>query len=240
MTLSFSSALNIGYGQIVKDYFDFSGVDLGDYPTKEMWQEVETTLQMETATRWREGGFRQSDADEFYRTDRKYLEELVAFYARGISSKAIPLLLATEHNHRVLDFGSGVGVDSLIMGLTGHDSYAYDLSSEHNSFARWRNIRHHGRVQFSNDWDYTKRFRFDAIYSFETMEHMDDPYSALEDLCNMTDRLIMQWSFEDVPDFPIHFNHDDEKMQHILGVNGFHQEHSEVSEMVGCPRIWIR
>lgn len=122
------------------------------------------------------------DEASFYRTSEAYLYNLTAF---AMSETKVPYLneLAghLEPGARVLDYGCGIGSDGLALLAAGYRVEFADFDNPSVEYLRWR-LEHRGVEAPVHDLDRSVPGGFDAAYSFDVIEHVDDPYGFLAEL----------------------------------------------------------
>jgi len=133
----------------------------------------------------------EGDDASFYRVSEAYLYDLTAF---AMSHTKLPYLdaLAAEvpPGSRVLDWGCGIGSDGLALLEAGYDVAFADFANPSTRYLRWRLGRRDiaARV-YDLDRDAVPS-GFDAAYSFDVLEHVEDPFAMLAELESRA-RLVM-------------------------------------------------
>ena len=123
------------------------------------------------------------DEQTFYRTSRMYLYDLTSFAMTGTK---VPYLAdlgrAVPAGSSVLDWGCGIGSDGLRLIGAGYRVSFADFDNPSTAFLRWR-LRRRGID--APVYDVTSRDiprSYDAAYSFDVIEHVENPFAFLEDL----------------------------------------------------------
>ncbi len=81
---------------------------------------------------------------------------------------------------RVLDFGHGIGSATILFARHGFEITLADVSDVYRSFARWRLERRALRAAFVDLLeDEPEHGAFDAIVSFDVLEHVPDPLETV-------------------------------------------------------------
>lgn len=123
------------------------------------------------------------DEETFYRTSRMYLYDLTAFAMAGTK---VPyrrdLQRLVPHGSRLLDWGCGIGTDGLRLLTDGYDVSFVDFDNPSTEYLRWRLARRGTEAPvFDLDRDEIPG-GFDLAYSFDVIEHVEDPFSFLAEL----------------------------------------------------------
>ena len=124
----------------------------------------------------------ESSADEltFYRTSSAYLYDLTAFagwptkvpYRRDLRRLVAP-------GARLLDYGSGIGSDGLQLLQAGYRVDFADFDNPSAAYLKWR-LAQRGHAE-ACVFDVEKEVPggYDLAYSFDVIEHVDDPFDFL-------------------------------------------------------------
>jgi SAM-dependent methyltransferase len=122
------------------------------------------------------------DEARFYRTSEAYLYNLTAF---AMSLTKLPYLneLAAhvEPAARVLDYGCGIGSDGLALLEAGYRVEFADFGNPSVEYLSWR-LERRGLEAPIHDLDEGVPGGFDAAFSFDVIEHVDDPAAFLDEL----------------------------------------------------------
>lgn len=125
------------------------------------------------------------DEATFYRTSNSYLYDLTAF---GLWTTKLPyfedLRAVVRPGARILDYGCGIGTDGLRLVTEGHQVGFADFDNPSTKYLRWRLERRglHPPVAEIYDLDEHVPGGFDLAYSFDVIEHVDDPFSFVGEL----------------------------------------------------------
>lgn len=126
---------------------------------------------------------RIGDEAKLYRTSEAYLYNLTAF---AMSLTKLPYLrdLArlTPRSASLLDYGCGIGSDGLALIEAGYDVSFADFDNPSTRYLRWR-LERRGLEATIYDLD-SERVPggFDAAYSLDVIEHVDEPFAFLEEM----------------------------------------------------------
>ena len=119
------------------------------------------------------------DEHDLYRTSQAYLYDLTVF---AMSPTKLPYLDALTRivppGSRVLDYGCGIGSDGLMLIEAGYRVEFADFDNPSTAYLRWR-LEHRGVEAAVHDLDKHVPDGFDAAYSFDVIEHVQDPYDFL-------------------------------------------------------------
>lgn len=140
----------------------------------------------EMAQRWREADPRTPEQIlEFYRNAEPYLWELLQWHA---SEHRIPYHQAVEFAagaapssgqgpRRALEFGCGVGTDSLRLAEAGFSVTLMDVDGPASRFARFRLERRGLEYEFNESTSMVPRISgpFHVLVCFDVLEHMPEP-----------------------------------------------------------------
>jgi GT2 family glycosyltransferase/2-polyprenyl-3-methyl-5-hydroxy-6-metoxy-1,4-benzoquinol methylase len=123
------------------------------------------------------------DEATFYRTSRMYLYDLTAFAMTGTKVPYLQdLRRFVAKGARLLDWGCGIGTDGLRLTGAGYSVAFVDFDNPSTRYLRWRLER---RGIDAPVYDVERDEipgGFDAAYSFDVIEHIDDPFAFLEGL----------------------------------------------------------
>ena len=126
-----------------------------------------------------------SDEATFYRTSNAYLYDLTAF---GMWDTKVPyfddLRAFLAPASRILDYGCGIGTDGLRLINEGHRVGFADFDNPSTAYLRWRLERRdlHPPVAEIYDIDQHVPGGFDLAYSFDVIEHVEDPPGFMGEL----------------------------------------------------------
>jgi hypothetical protein len=89
-----------------------------------------------------------------------------------------------------LDFGCGVGRNSVALSKTYDQVIAFDLPSMIGLVPQENKLNN---ISYTTDWDYVKRFNFNLALASLVFQHIDDSEldSYLKDLSQIVDRIVL-------------------------------------------------
>jgi len=125
------------------------------------------------------------DEAAFYRSSDAYLYDLTAF---GLWDTKVPyfedLRAFVPAGSRVLDYGCGIGTDGLRLIGQGYTVGFADFDNPSVHYLKWRLGRRGLAAPTAEvfDVDVSVPGGFDAVYSFDVVEHVEDPFGFLNEL----------------------------------------------------------
>jgi glycosyltransferase involved in cell wall biosynthesis/SAM-dependent methyltransferase len=148
---------------------------------------------------------RVGDDERFYRVSREYLYDLTAF---AMSATKAPYLAelraALGDTARVLDYGCGIGADGLRLAAGGYDVSYADFANPSTEYLKWR-LRRRGLEADVYDLDEDDiPAGFDAVYSFDVLEHAEDPFEFLRRLEELGALVAVNFLEERADDTDLH------------------------------------
>jgi SAM-dependent methyltransferase len=123
------------------------------------------------------------DEQTLYRTSQMYLYNLTAFaMSRTKEPYLADLADLVPPGARILDYGCGIGSDGLLLLEAGYDVGFADFANPSTDYLRWR-LRKRGLAAPIFDLDSSPPPPgWDAAYSFDVIEHVEDPFGFLATL----------------------------------------------------------
>jgi GT2 family glycosyltransferase/SAM-dependent methyltransferase len=148
---------------------------------------------------------RAVDEETFYRTSRMYLYDLTVFAMSGTKAPYLADLLAeVRPGASLLDYGCGIGADGLRLADAGYRVSFADFANPSTEYLRWRLARRGLDADvFDLDADDIPP-GFDAAYSFDVIEHVEDPFGFLAELEQRAEVVAVNFLEEDPHDTDLH------------------------------------
>jgi SAM-dependent methyltransferase len=142
------------------------------------------------------------DEPTLYRTSQMYLYNLTAFaMSRTKEPYLDDLTDLVPPGSRVLDYGSGIGSDGLLLLEAGYDVGFADFANPSSEYLRWR-LRKRGYEAPLYDLDAAPpEPGWDAAYSFDVIEHVEDPFAFLAELERLAGLVVVNF-LEPLPGEP--------------------------------------
>jgi GT2 family glycosyltransferase/SAM-dependent methyltransferase len=144
------------------------------------------------------------DEATFYRRSRSYLYDLTAF---AMWDTKLPYRRVLEHlvpaGSTLLDYGCGIGTDGLRLNRLGYKLSFADFANPSTEYLKWRLARR-GLDAPVLDLDGDVPGGFDAAYSFDVIEHVDDPFAFLGELERRAGIVMVNLLEEDHDDTHLH------------------------------------
>ncbi len=123
---------------------------------------------------------RIGDEQALYRTSEAYLYNLTAFAMTGTKAPYLRDLVALAPGPRLLDYGCGIGSDGLALAEQGYRVEFADFANPSVEYLRWRLARRGLADAPIHDLDRRPPAGgFDAVFAFDVIEHVDDPFALL-------------------------------------------------------------
>jgi SAM-dependent methyltransferase len=144
-----------------------------DYDERRLHEHVQEVEREESAA---------ADEADFYRTSTAYLYDLTVFAMTGTKTPYLQRLRrAVPPGSRLLDYGCGIGSDGLRLLELGYRVSFADFDNPSAAYLRWR-LEQRGRTADIHNIEDTVPVGFDAVYCFDVIEHVDDPFGMLHEL----------------------------------------------------------
>ncbi len=144
------------------------------------------------------------DEDRFYRSSRGYLYNLTAFAMTGTKEPYLRELMGRlAPGSRLLDFGCGIGSDGLALLEAGYRVEFADFANPSTEYLRWR-LRRRGLDADIHDLDDVVPGGFDAVYAFDVIEHVPNPFAFLEEMEGRGRLVLVNFLEPDADHQPLH------------------------------------
>jgi hypothetical protein len=141
---------------------------------------------------WLESGAKtEQEYIEFYRNSN-YIDELVHWHTHSkifSARKVIRILLDyLPEKSSILDFGGGIGSDSLAWDFFGYKVYYYEINKRCIDFMRFRMKSLETQIEIIKDIKIVNSY--DAVVMFDVIAHLKDPFMTLNEISEKTNMLI--------------------------------------------------
>jgi GT2 family glycosyltransferase/2-polyprenyl-3-methyl-5-hydroxy-6-metoxy-1,4-benzoquinol methylase len=145
------------------------------------------------------------DEETFYRTSRMYLYDLTVFAMSGTKRPYRQVLKKlVRPGARLLDWGCGIGSDGLRLIEDGYRVSFADFDNPSTAYLRWRLKQRGLEADVFDIASDTIPSGFDAAYSFDVIEHVDDPIGFLDQLDSLASVVIVNLLEPDPNDIHLH------------------------------------
>lgn len=157
---------------------------LGDAYDYDLLRGHERALEAELA--------RAGDEATLYRTSQVYLYDLTVFALSGTKRPYLETLRrAVAPGARVLDYGCGIGSDGLALLEAGYDVTFADFANPSAEYLRWRLARRGFEAPVHDLDTGPPPGRFDLVFAFDVLEHVEDPLRFLRTIEGLADRVLV-------------------------------------------------
>ena len=122
----------------------------------------------------------------FYSKTKNYIYELAEYHStKEKNNLTITCVNIMKNNNikTVVDFGCGIGQDSIIASINNLEATACDIDGETLKFAQWRFLKNNVNIEvvkISNEYPLSKKY--DAITCFEVIMHVPNPEVTIKHL----------------------------------------------------------
>jgi SAM-dependent methyltransferase len=142
------------------------------------------------------------DEPTLYRTSQMYLYNLTAFaMSRTKEPYLADLTDIVPPGNRVLDYGCGIGSDGLLLLEAGYEVGFADFANPSTEYLRWRLEKRRLDAPIYDLDSAPPGPGWDAAYSFDVIEHVDDPFAFLANLERLSNMVVVNF-LEPLPDEP--------------------------------------
>jgi 2-polyprenyl-3-methyl-5-hydroxy-6-metoxy-1,4-benzoquinol methylase len=209
------------------ELMDFTG-----YPAERIWR-LWSTSNQELAKNWEAAALDENDRErlaQWYRENSElYMFAISAYnleYKRILSN----LRMMSFGRGSCLDYGAGNGEFILELARRGYRATYYDVEGETLKFARQRARQRNLSLEFLHTKDdlarAVRQHGFDAIFSFDVLEHLPDlpgELNFLSSLLNPGGLLVFDVPAGATKSHPMHLNHNLDVIAHMRA-QGFREE----------------
>jgi 2-polyprenyl-3-methyl-5-hydroxy-6-metoxy-1,4-benzoquinol methylase len=187
----------------------------GSVPLKEEWESWE-----------KQGPMTDERAKEFYKQTHCYMYELGEWHLFVPEKRASDVELVKQvlamHPKNVLDFGGGVGLNSLMLARAGLDVTLADLDGTSLQFAQTRAQRHGVKLKiWKTDVEpMPPDKKYDVILAMDVLEHLpskvlEDTVTKLVSLKTPATQIVIEAPFGRNSVFPMHIDADEHTHQQV-------------------------
>ena len=189
----------------------------------------------------------EADYIKYYEQSKDYIEAMATYNALGkklrLIEKICKVLGLVSPNHKIIDFGCGVGSDSLHLKALGFDVIAMDVKGVALEFAKYRFKKHGMKIPVVVSNSKSKLPKCDVILSMDTLEHVYDPYKTLDTFFEANPKALLLTTAFGVHDhdnqggIPMHTDHKVHKVEKYIEEHGYKKKKLY---MPFPPRLFIR
>ncbi len=184
------------------------------------------------------------DVEKFYQNTHWYVYNSLIFQESGDREnleKDLDVILNSYNVSSVLDYGAGIGSDSLFFLERGLKTYFADFDCPATKFLRFRiNKRGYKDAHFVDVKKAVKIPEVELIWTIDTLEHMTDPEEILKYITPKTK--VFSYFIDDDTlaggRHPFHTEFDYEHFNNKLKKRGFKKIVSKKFSL--CSEIWSR
>jgi len=176
------------FGSLSKDFFDYFDREIkvkGGEIVAEEWNRIKPSNEKEFLQFYREIG--TMDELAYWHTKSKEHPKRIQ------SIKLIKILSSLSMVVKtILDLGSGIGTDSLIIGSMGFEITSIEPNAEQMKFLRYRAKKHNVSLTetiIGTEKDIKKEY--DLILFLEVIEHIFDPFKFIDNIIRYKPKFLM-------------------------------------------------
>ncbi len=137
---------------------------------------------------------RLGDEQRLYRASHAYLYDLTVFAMSGTKEPYLRTLLRhVPPPAALLDYGCGIGSDGLRLLAAGYTVAFADFDNPSVRYLRWRLAKRKLRAQIYDLDQAAPPAGFDLAYSFDVIEHVEDPLTFLNGLERCADQVLVNF-----------------------------------------------
>lgn len=134
----------------------------------------------------------EHDVAQFFRTSTSYLYNLAIWEASGNRPDYVELALPTlerQGTRTVLDYGCGIGSDTLALRQSGFDVVACDFQSPSTAFLQWRS---YDNIPVIEPGELTSINTPDTLWVLDTLDHLTDIETSLGTVLPRVDLMVTE------------------------------------------------
>jgi hypothetical protein len=140
------------------------------------------------------------EAADFFRTNTSYLYNLTIWEASGNRPRYVTAaapLLARLNSRSVVDYGSGIGSDTLALRRLGLKVTPCDYHSPSTRFFQWRATRSRQDTRVYEPGQLPPGLRPDTLWIIDTLDHLPDIEASIGPLLDSAQTLICEQLADD-------------------------------------------
>lgn len=183
----------------------------------------------------------------FYEESKDYIESMATYNAMGkklrLIEKISKIIKDIPDIKTIVDYGCGVGSDSLHLDKLGYKVIAMDVQGISLTFAKSRFKKYGAKIKTVESNYKSKIPKCDLILSLDTLEHVFDPYKTLDTMFAAQPKAILLTTAFGVHDhenqggIPMHTDHKVHKVEKYIEENGYSKKKLN---MPFPPRLFIK
>jgi len=186
----------------------------------------------------------KKEFENFYIKSAYYMDAMATYNAMGkklrLIEKIYKIIKSIKGIKTIVDFGCGIGSDSLFLDKCGYKVIAMDLDSVSLDFTKWRIQKYKKKIKvIAVD---KKIPKCDLILSLDTLEHVFDPYETLKIMIKSKPKILLfTTAFRHHDDnqggIPMHTDYDVKKLEKFIEDNGYRKKKLNIPFP---PRLFIK
>lgn len=184
---------------------------------------------------------------KYYEESKDYIEAMATYNAMGkklrLIEKIAKVIADIPGIKTIVDYGCGVGSDSLHLNQLGYKVIAMDVQGLALVFAKGRFQKYGAKIKIVESNYKSKIPKCDLILSLDTLEHVFDPYKTLDTMFAAKPKAILLTTAFGVHDhdnqggIPMHTDHKVNKVEKYIESRGYKKQKLT---MAFPPRLFIK
>lgn len=181
---------------------------------------------------------------KYYRISKTYIDAMAVYNITGkklrLFSKYFKIIRSFPDVKKIIDFGCGVGSDSLQLSELGYKVIGIDVNSIASNFFKFRIKKHKSKTKFLLA---SKNIpKCDMVLCLDTLEHVYDPYKTIDKLVKTKPKyLLFTTAFgihnTDKHTIPQHTDHKVNKIEKYIESKGYKKKKIKIPFP---PRVFIK
>jgi len=217
-------ALDVDREEYIQDAMAFTKLDHDAVVAK---LNVDNTAMKNEWNAWeKEGPMTEDRMEKFYKQTLSYIWDLGAWHLYDLSKRQSDLEMVKQMKEskakNILDFGGGVGLNSLMFARAGLDVTLADLDSKTIEFAKFRAERHGVKMKFwkTDTEPMPPDAKYDVILGLDVFEHLPKNvlHETVEKLIKLKTpqtQVIIHAPFGKTATHPMHLDETEDTKQQI-------------------------